>query len=202
MTRSRPRLICSGLLAASLALATTPALAGITTSPNTPNLAPGGVVIWQDGQKRNPADPAQMTDEEFDAIVSAHAAEIDRGNAANKAKQAQLQQKLNDIKFLKSVRDAIQEARPGGTALVDNGVDPAVSADDLAALVGLLQAAMDSSETSSDGFRSAQLLPIYANYVIVAGQNGSSVALVPSNEIQTPSSVMTSLDLEPALCGH
>jgi hypothetical protein len=43
---------------------------------------------------------------------------------------------------------------------------------------------------------------IYRNYVVVLGQGGSSLMLVPSTEIATPSSVMTSLDLQPALCGR
>jgi len=62
----------------------------------------------------------------------------------------------------------------------------------------------------------AALQPIYAGYQVTPGQGGSSVIIVPSTEIATPSSVMvvpslqvdvpsavmTSLDLYPALCGR
>ncbi|MFI4975522.1 MAG: hypothetical protein ACHP84_13360 [Caulobacterales bacterium] len=64
----------------------------------------------------------------------------------------------------------------------------------------------------------AELAPIYAGYTVTVGQNGSSVMLVPSSEVtgapsavtivpslvdaNVPSAVMTSLDLQPALCGR
>lgn len=69
----------------------------------------------------------------------------------------------------------------------------------------------------------ATLDPIYRNYVVTPGQGGSTVALVtstqvlvptdvmtvpttqilvPSTQVITPSLVMTSLDLEPVLCGR
>jgi hypothetical protein len=78
----------------------------------------------------------------------------------------------------------------------------AVSPAMLAQINALLSADASDSAVSADGFGGAELEPIYLNYAIVVGQNGSDVMIVPSTEILTPSSVMTSLDLEPALCGH
>jgi hypothetical protein len=109
----------------------------------------------------------------------------------------------------KSGRRAIGAAQPPfyGPQLVSSPTETTSTSGEideamLAQVNALLSADATDTAVSADGFAGAKVAPIYANYAVVVGQNGSSVMLVPSTEILTPSSVMTSLDLQPALCGH
>jgi len=110
-----------------------------------------------------------------------------------------------------------------------SGYDPVTAADLQAMTDQMTQIYQDTLAADTGGLASGALTTtlalaqIYQNYIVQTGQGGSSVVLVPSSmismssdvivapssqilvpssQLQMPTSVMTSLDLQPALCGR